>query len=148
MSSFTGVISAVTPSHPQQQDLFNRANSESGVHLSAQAESDAVRPDIVFQRSSRALNYRLTLRRDGVAVATIPARGSEREARRFVEQHRQWLERARSRQRLRPRAASTWPVGAHVLWRGEHQEIRKASEGPRPTVSLGADVFRVPGFGN
>ena len=58
---------------------------------------------------------------------------------RVLHQYRQWLERARSRQRLRPRAASTWPVGAHVLWRGEHQEIRKASEGPRPTVSIAAD---------
>ena len=38
--------------------------------------------DIVFERSYRARNYRLTLRRDGTAVATIPARGSEREARR------------------------------------------------------------------
>jgi predicted metal-dependent hydrolase len=147
LSSFIEVISAVTASHQQQQDLFNSTNSETGVHVSAQAEIDAVRPDIVFQRSTRALNYRLTLRRDGVAVATIPARGSEREARRFVEQHRDWLERARSRQRLRPRAASVWPLGAHVLWRGEHYEIRKASEGLRPTVVLSADIFRVPSFG-
>src|SRR5574344_1011887 len=50
--------------------------------------------EIVFQRSLRARNYRLTLRRDGVAVATIPLRGSEREARRFVEQHLDWLARA------------------------------------------------------
>jgi len=117
--------------------------------------------DIVFERSQRARNYRLTLRRDGVAVATIPWRGSEREALRFVEQHREWLERARERQKRRPRAAEVWTVGTHVLWRGELTEIRVASvPGERaalplpvtfgtapapakPQVCLAADVFRV-----
>jgi hypothetical protein len=101
---------------------------------------------IVFQRSDRARNYRLTLRRDGVAVATIPARGSEREARRFVEQHRDWLERARERQQRRPRAAEVWEAGARVLWRGQMTEIRVAATG-RPAVCLASDVFRVPQLG-
>ena len=60
---------------------------------------------LVFRRSARARHYRLTLRRDGTAVATIPARGSQREAERFVDGHREWLERARERQRRRPRGA-------------------------------------------
>ncbi len=106
----------------------------------------AAKPDLVFVRSLRARHYRLTLRKDGVAVATVPARGSEREARVFVEQHRDWLERARARQARRPRLAETWTVGTHVLWRGEMAEIRRASEGERPTVCVAADVFRVPGF--
>lgn len=121
-----------------QQDLFGAFSPEAGVHKAP--------PDIVFERSLRAHRYRLTLRRDGVAVATIPARGSEREAHRFVEENREWLERARKRQKSRPRAAATWPLGAHVLWRGEMFEIRKAVEGERPCVCLGADVFRVASF--
>src|SRR5438105_2181171 len=60
---------------------------------------------IVFERSPRARHYRLTLRRDGSAVATIPVRGSLREAERFVAQHHDWLERARERQQRRPRGA-------------------------------------------
>src|SRR5215212_3026942 len=99
---------------------------------------------IVFERSPRARHYRLTLRRDGVAVATIPARGSEREALRFVEQHREWLERARERHRRRPRAAEIWVLGTHVLWRGQMTEVRVAAKGERPQVCLAADVFRVP----
>jgi predicted metal-dependent hydrolase len=109
-------------------------------------EDEAAKPDLVFERSARAERYRLTLRKDGVAVATIPARGNEREARAFVEQHRDWLERARARQKLKPRAAAVWTVGTHVLWRGEMTEIRKAAEGERPMVSLAADVFRVAGL--
>lgn len=103
-------------------------------------------PDLVFVRSQRARHYRLTLRRDGVAVATVPPRGSEREARAFVEQHRDWLERARARQARRPRAAEVWTIGTDVLWRGEMSQIRRASEGERPQASLAADVFRVASF--
>jgi len=99
--------------------------------------------EVVLERSARANNYRLTLRRDGTAVATIPARGSEREALRFVEQQRDWLERARARQAKRPRGADVWTVGTYVLWRGEMTAVRIASEGEKPQVCLAADVFRV-----
>jgi Predicted metal-dependent hydrolase len=109
-------------------------------------EDETEKPDVIFERSSRAERYRLTLRKDGVAVATIPARGTEREARAFVEQHRAWLERARARQRMKPRLATVWTLGTHVLWRGELVEIRKASDGDRPSVCVAADVFRVPRF--
>jgi predicted metal-dependent hydrolase len=101
------------------------------------------KPDMVFVRSQRARHYRLTLRKDGVAVATIPTRGSEHEARKFVEQHRDWLERARARHARRPRPAEMWTLGTRVLWRGELTEIRRATDGAKPAVCLAADVFRV-----
>jgi predicted metal-dependent hydrolase len=138
-----------------QQSLFDTFTPEPGVHKGPPPVSAAPHDGIVFERSHRATNYRLTLRRDGVAVATIPAQGNEREARRFVEKHHEWLERARSRQRQKPRGAAVWTLGTHVLWRGEMAEIRKTSENPpprdyyageRPRVSVGADVFRVSGF--
>jgi hypothetical protein len=114
----------------------------------------AAAPDLVFVRSLRARNYRLTLRRDGVAVATVPVRGSEREARRFAEEHRDWLERARARQASKPRGADVWMPGTSVLWRGAMMEIRVASgapslpaglpvKGEKPSVCLAADIFRV-----
>lgn len=129
-------------SSESQQDLFGVFEPAAGVH-----KTPPVHDGVVFQRSTKARNYRLTLRRDGTAVATIPARGSQRGAEQFVAQHTEWLERARSRQARRPRAAEVWVVGTHVLWRGELTEIRIASEGERPQVCLAADVFRVPGFG-
>jgi predicted metal-dependent hydrolase len=101
------------------------------------------KPELVFVRSAQARHYRLTLRHDGTAVATIPVRGSEREAARFVEQHRDWLARARARQARRPQAASVWNVGTRILWRGESGEIRAAIAGDRPQVCVAADVFRV-----
>lgn len=113
-------------------------------HEFFEIRTPAATPDVLFVRSVRAQNYRLTLRRDGVGVATIPNRGSEREARRFVEEHQDWLDRARSRQARNPRGATVWTLGTHVLWRGAMTEIRPASDGPRPTVCLAADVFRVP----
>ena len=122
---------------------------------------------LVFVRSLRARNYRLTLRRNGVAVATIPARGSEREAQRFVAEHQDWLARARARHAQKPRAAEIWRPGTSVLWRGELTEIRVAVEAPlmpagipvfvpktprsagftgKPAVCLAADIFRVAAF--
>jgi hypothetical protein len=99
--------------------------------------------EVVFVHSERARHYRLTLRRDGAAVATIPRRGSEREARRFVEQHRAWLERARARQEARPRSAGVWAAGTSVLWRGREEAIRLEGAGGRPLAVLGADTFRI-----
>lgn len=98
-------------------------------------------PALVFVRSPRARHYRLTLKRDGTAVVTIPARGSEREARRFADQHAGWLARARARQEKRPRIAATWTIGARILWRGEMTTIRVAPDSPaaRPAVVLVLD---------
>jgi predicted metal-dependent hydrolase len=128
----------------RQQDWFGQFTPSPGVHHSPPASGDGSRDSIVFRRSASARNYRLSLGRDGVAIATVPARGSMREAERFVELNREWLDRARERQRRRPRAASIWTIGTAVLWRGEFEEIRPAAEGDRPSISLGADVFRVP----
>jgi len=101
---------------------------------------------LVFVRSDRARTYRLTLRKDGVAAVTIPVRGTEREARVFLAEHRDWLARARARQSRRPRPAAEWTLGTSVLWRGEMCEIRAAAAGERPKVCLAADVFPVAGF--
>jgi len=111
----------------QQQNLFGVFSPATGVHKAPPTEHG-----IVFERSPRARNYRLTLRRDGTAVAVIPARGSVREAERFVEKHRDWLDRARARQAKRPRGADVWTLGTHVLWRGEMCEIRSATVAPFP----------------
>lgn len=127
-----------------QQDWFGQFAPSAGVHHPPPAGGEGPRDSIVFKRSAHARNYRLSLGRDGVATATIPARGSMREAERFVELNRQWLDRARERQRKRPRAPTVWTLGTTVLWRGQFSGIRAVSAGDRPSVGLGADVFRVP----
>ncbi len=114
--------------------------------IDADEREPALPPPIVFERNPRAKHYRLTLRRDGVAVATIPARGSERAARAFVAEHADWLARARESHRRRPRQAEIWTIGTRLLWRGEMTVIRRAAESPQARVCLGADVFRVPHF--
>ncbi len=131
----------------RQTDWFGQFAPAPGVHRSPPAAGAAQRHGVVFKRSPSARNYRLSLGRDGVAVATIPARGSMHEAERFVELNLGWLERARERHRNRPRAADVWTVGTSVLWRGQFSEIRIAAAGDRPSVCLGADVFRVPSLG-
>jgi len=107
-----------------QQDWFGQFAPAAGVHHAPPPAPPSAAGGIVFRRSATARNYRLSLGRDGVAVATIPARGSLREAERFVERNRDWLHRARERQRRRPRAAETWTVGTELLWRGGFAAIR------------------------
>jgi predicted metal-dependent hydrolase len=130
-------------SDERQQDWFGQFSPSPGVHLPPPPAGAGPREPVVFRRSANARNYRLSLSRDGVATATIPARGSMGEAQRFVELNREWLERARERQRRRPRAAGVWVIGTAVLWRGEFAEIRPAPA-EKPSVLLGADLFRVP----
>ena len=116
---------------------------ESEAELPAEANFSGGGSEVVFKRSRRARHYRITLERDGTVVATIPVCGSEREARHFVERHRDWLRRAHARQARRPRSPSRWTPGTSVLWRGELTEIRAAADGS-PRVLLGADAFLVP----
>jgi predicted metal-dependent hydrolase len=130
-------------SYPEQLNWFGPFAPEAGAHPAPPPKAEGPRDSLVFRRSATARHYRLSLRRDGVAVATIPVRGSMREAERFVERHQAWLDRARLRQRQRPRAADVWTIGTRVLWRGELTEIRLAAGGDRPAVCLGADVFRL-----
>lgn len=102
--------------------------------------------EIIFERNPRAKYYRLTLRRDGRAVVTIPHRGTEKVAKAFVAEQSEWLDRVRQCHRAKPRQAQVWTLGTHVLWRGEMTEIRPASWRPHAQVCLGADVFRVSSF--
>lgn len=127
-----------------QQDFLGLLPPTAGVHKSPPPEAVGPRDEVIFRRSASARNYRLSLSRDGIAIATVPMRGSMREAQHFVERNQEWLERARMRHRLRPRVAPSWPLGTTILWRGQFLEVRAAAGGERPAVCLGADVFRVP----
>lgn len=100
-------------------------------------------PAVEFVRNLRAKHYRLTLRRDGTPVATIPARGSEKQARAFVKEHATWLAREYARHQKRPRLAAEWSLGTRIMWRGEMLEIKRAIGGERPQVAVGSDLFRV-----
>ena len=97
-----------------------------------------------MRRSPKATRYRLSVGRDGAAVLTIPVRGSERQARQFLESQRAWLERTRSRMAQLPRSATVWTLGTSVLWRGEWRALERA---PDTTlhVALGDERFRVRG---
>lgn len=99
--------------------------------------------EVTVRRSEKATRYRLSVGRDGVAVLTIPLRGSERQARQFLETQRDWLERTRSRLARLPRSAAVWTIGTSVLWRGEWRSIERAPEETTPHVRLGGERFRV-----
>lgn len=99
---------------------------------------------VLVRRSARARRYRIEIKRDGTAVLTIPARGSEREGRAFLARQAEWLERARERVRTLPRQPQAWTVGSRVLLGGEWLEIQVLAAGSTgAAVSIGGRVFRV-----
>src|SRR4029077_12230828 len=66
-------------------------------------------------RNRRARRYVLRLRPDGSSRVTVPRGGSEREAKRFAETHRAWLEQQLVRQAAQPAAPKTWMAGTEIL---------------------------------
>jgi predicted metal-dependent hydrolase len=101
---------------------------------------------VELRRSLRAIRYRLSVKRDGTAVLTIPAHGSEQHAQQFLESQGEWLERARSRMARLPRGPSIWKLGTEILWRGRLLPIEPAEAGSRPAVAIGSDRFPVRSF--
>lgn len=55
-----------------------------------------------FIRHPRARRYVIRVRSDGSVRVTVPRWGSKREAERFAEQQRDWIDRQREQVRLRP----------------------------------------------
>ena len=76
--------------------------------------------------SRRARRARVDVRPDGAVVLTIPAYGSRADARRFLEDSREWIERTRARlARTRPATPLDW-AGSLSL-RVLRQEARAAA---------------------
>ena len=101
--------------------------------------------EVLLRRSTRARRYRLSVGRRGEAVLTLPARGSEHQARQFLETQRGWLERTRNRLAALPRSATVWTLGTSVLFRGGWRTVDRAP-GPTPHVLLGGERCRVRRF--
>jgi len=80
-------------------------------------------------RHPRARRYRLRLNADGTARVTIPSRGSAAVARRFVAQHRRWLEREFRLWQSQPRRPAHWQVGSEIWFRGESVSIQSDRPG-------------------
>lgn len=99
--------------------------------------------DVLLRRSGKAKRFRLTVGRDGGAILTMPARGSERQAREFLESQRDWLERTRNRLAQLPRSAAVWTIGTSVMFRGDWCEIVRVEGGATPHVRIGDSQFRV-----
>jgi predicted metal-dependent hydrolase len=100
--------------------------------------------ECLVRRSLRARHYRLSLRRDGLPIVTVPLHASERGALAFAVGQGQWLEKARARLKARPKALASWAYGSEVLWRGERPVLHpEPVDGTTLRVRLGTDVFLI-----
>lgn len=125
---------------------FTRLPTDS-IPLTAGRRAVAVR----LVRHVRARRYVLRVADDGAVVVTCPRWGSVAEARRFVLDHADWIDRERTR-RLADAGAREWVVGASIWLRGERVELRREGDHVvagevrtrlRDGVSLKAALVRV-----
>jgi predicted metal-dependent hydrolase len=96
---------------------------------------------VLMRRNPRARRYILRLSPDGTIKVTIPAFGSKREGRAFVERNRPWLERQQQRLADRPQPNGALSAGDRFLFRGEKVLLGLLS----PTsLSLGNETIEIP----
>ena len=89
-----------------------------------------------FRRHPRARYYRLKVEVDGTAVVTIPRGGSQAEASRFLEKHREWVDLERARRRMEVHRQN-WGPGSKVLYRGDWVVLSLDRDFGRPFVQFG-----------
>lgn len=99
----------------------------------------------LFVRNPRARRYVLRLLADGTPRVTIPRRGSKREAERFLDAQRAWLDRQRASlvDRLARRPPFTWTDGHVVLLRGASHVLRRSDATRRVSVDVDRDALVV-----
>ena len=98
------------------------------------------RVPVLAVRHPRARRYLLRLRLDGTVRVTIPRRGNQLEARRFVERNRGWLEEQFQRLQNHPRPVTTWQPGSKIWLRGELVQIQSAENGK---IHFGGEILAV-----
>jgi len=98
---------------------------------------------MLLVRNARARRYVLRLRPDGCARVTIPRGGSVTEARRFVERHKEWLEREVQRLATRPTRPKEWMAGTEILFRGELVKIEAGVNGESYLIRLDSELIKV-----
>jgi predicted metal-dependent hydrolase len=99
----------------------------------------------LYVRNPRARRYVLRLLADGTPRVTIPRRGSQREAERFLLAQRDWLDRQRASlvERLAGRPPRHWMEGHTVLLRGTSYVLRRAADVLRAGVTVDEDALVV-----
>jgi predicted metal-dependent hydrolase len=99
---------------------------------------------IHFRSNPRARRYLLSVHRDGSIHVTIPRRGSQRQARIFVQEKIRWIERQRRKIAARGIMPVDWPLGTEVMVQGSLHRISAASDGEPVILQLGPLTFPSP----
>jgi predicted metal-dependent hydrolase len=95
---------------------------------------------LLFVHHPRARRYLLRLRSDGVAMVTIPRRGTISVARDFASRNIGWLERQFQRLADQPKITTEWRVGTEICFRGELIRIEMAVPG---AIRVGTEQIKV-----
>jgi len=102
-------------------------------------ELDGGQVAVHYRRNPLAKRYRLFVDREGRPRVTIPRRGSQREARRFLDGHRDWLVQQLCRFKMRQAQVASWRPGTEVLFRGSLLRLQLNSDESLAGLFLGGE---------
>ena len=74
---------------------------------------------IHFISNHRARRYILRLTSDGTLRATVPRRGSIKEAKAFAERNLEWINKQLQKHQAQPVKSHSWQHGTEILYRGQ-----------------------------
>jgi predicted metal-dependent hydrolase len=99
---------------------------------------------LLYRRNPLARRYRLFVDRTGQPRVTIPKRGNQRDAERFVDQHRDWLLAQLTRVEARRAQDQDWRHGVPILFRGALTVLELSKSETRSTLFLGSEMIPLP----
>jgi predicted metal-dependent hydrolase len=97
---------------------------------------------IHFIRSRRARRYIIRLRSDGSVRATVPSRGSIKEAKAFAERKIDWISKQLQKQRQQPVRPQVWQHGTEILYRGKPLQLHIAHDHNGGILTFGDQSIR------
>lgn len=98
---------------------------------------------IHFIRNPRARRYIIRLQPDGSVRATMPGRGSIKEARAFAERSIPWITTQLQKQQQHPVRPRAWQHGTEILYRGAAVTLQVAQNPNGNSVTFGDQAVRI-----
>ncbi|MBL4576121.1 MAG: M48 family metallopeptidase [Opitutaceae bacterium] len=98
--------------------------------------------DIEFRRHPRARRYLLRVTATGKVAVTLPRWGTQKEAMKFVEEQRGWIQ-AQRRKRIESGSGEPWRFGSRVILKGESFILLEGVRHNCPIVIFGDNELRI-----
>jgi predicted metal-dependent hydrolase len=103
---------------------------------------------IQFIRNHRARRYILRMKPDGSVRATVPGRGSIKQAQAFAERNIEWIAKQLQKHQQQSARPHVWQHGTEIFYRGELVQLNVGADHDGNSVTFGDQAVRVSNAAN